>query len=279
MIFKMKPRILTGFKVLYLALHFVIMVFPLYWIVITSLKPQKDIFSFPINYWPKQFTLDNYIQIFEISKFHIYIGNSLLIAIIAATIVISIATLSGYVLARFQFRGHKQIMMAFFLTQMLPGFIALAPLYLLMADLNLINKHLSLVISYTVMLIPFSTIMLRGFFQRVPSSLEEAAMIDGCSRLTALLRVIIPVMLPGIASTFIFAFVQNWNELFMAVMFIDNEALKTLPVAMNSFVMKFDVDWGAMSAGTVLSVIPTVVLFAFAQRFIVEGLTQGAEKG
>jgi len=275
----MKPRILTGLKVLYLALHFVIMVFPLYWIVITSLKPQKDIFSFPLQYWPKQFTFDNYIQIFKISKFHVYIGNSLLVAVLAALIVIFIATLSAYVMARFQFRGHKQIMMAFFITQMLPGFIALAPLYLLMADLDLINKRMSLVISYTVMLIPFSTIMLRGFFQRVPSSLEEAAMIDGCSRLTALLRVIIPVMLPGIASTFIFAFVQNWNELFMAVMFIDDEALKTLPVAMNSFVMKFDVDWGAMSAGTVLSVIPTVVLFAFAQRFIVEGLTQGAEKG
>ncbi|WP_054027900.1 carbohydrate ABC transporter permease [Bacillus sp. FJAT-28004] len=275
----MKPRILTGLKVLYLALHFVIMVFPLYWIVITSLKPQKDIFSFPLQYWPKQFTWDNYIQIFKISKFHVYIGNSLLVAVLAATIVIFIATLSAYVMARFQFRGHKQIMMAFFITQMLPGFIALAPLYLLMADLDLINKRMSLIICYTVMLIPFSTIMLRGFFQRVPSSLEEAAMIDGCSRLTALLRVIIPVMLPGIASTFIFAFVQNWNELFMAVMFIDDEALKTLPVAMNSFVMKFDVDWGAMSAGTVLSVIPTVILFAFAQRFIVEGLTQGAEKG
>lgn len=275
----MKPRILTGLKVLYLALHFVIMVFPLYWIVITSLKPQKDIFSFPLQYWPKQFTLDNYIQIFKISKFHIYIFNSLLVAVLAAAIVIFIATLSAYVMARFQFRGHKQIMMAFFVTQMLPGFIALAPLYLLMADLDLINSRMSLIICYTVMLIPFSTIMLRGFFQRVPSSLEEAAMIDGCSRLTALLRVIIPVMLPGIASTFIFAFVQNWNELFMAVMFIDDEALKTLPVAMNSFVMKFDVDWGAMSAGTVLSVIPTVILFAFAQRFIVEGLTQGAEKG
>jgi len=104
-------------------------------------------------------------------------------------------------------------------------------------------------------------------------------MIDGCSRLSAIRHVIVPVMLPGIASTFIFAFVQNWNELFMAVMFIDSEALKTLPVAMNSFVMKFNVDWGAMSAGTVLSVIPTVLLFAIAQRYIVEGLTQGAEKG
>jgi multiple sugar transport system permease protein len=148
-----------------------------------------------------------------------------------------------------------------------------------MSRLGLLNNRLSLIIMYTVMLIPFSTIMLRGFFQRIPSSLEEAAMIDGCSRLSAIRHVIVPVMLPGIASTFIFAFVQNWNELFMAVMFIDSEALKTLPVAMNSFVMKFNVDWGAMSAGTVLSVIPTVLLFAIAQRYIVEGLTQGAEKG
>lgn len=275
----MKPRLLTGLKVLYLGAYFLIMVFPLYWIVITSLKPKKEIFSLPIKYWPETLTLENYANIFKVSKFHVYIGNSLLISVIAALIVICIATLSGYVMARFQFRGHKQIMMAFFSTQMLPGFISLAPLYLLMSDMNLINNRLSLVLAYTVMLIPFSTIMLRGFFQRIPSSLEEAAMIDGCSRLTALIRVIIPVMLPGIASTFIFAFVQNWNELFMAVMFIDDESLKTLPVAMNSFVMKFDVDWGSMSAGTVLSVIPTVVLFAFAQRYIVEGLTQGAEKG
>jgi multiple sugar transport system permease protein len=275
----MKSRVLTGMKAIYLGLFFIIMVFPLYWIVITSLKPRKEIFSMPIKYWPDTITFENYANIFRTSKFHIYIGNSLLVSIAAAIIVIFIATLSGYVMARFQFRGHKQIMMAFFSTQMLPGFISLAPLYLLMSNMNLINNRLSLVIMYTVMLIPFSTIMLRGFFQRIPSSLEEAAMIDGCSRLTALIRVIIPVMMPGIASTFIFAFVQNWNELFMAVMFLDDEAMKTLPVAMNSFVMKFDVDWGSMSAGTILSVIPTVILFAFAQRYIVEGLTQGAEKG
>ncbi len=274
-----KTRVLLSLKVLYLAFHLILMVFPFYWIVITSLKPKKDIFSFPLHYWPQQFTLENYINIFKISKFHVYIGNSLLLAILSGVIVIAISILSAYVMARFTFRGHKQIMMAFFSTQMLPGFVSLAPLYLLMAELDLINTRFSLLILYTVGLIPFSTIMLRGFFQRIPSSLEEAAMIDGCSRLGSLYRVILPVMLPGIASTFIFAFVQNWNELFSAVMFIDSESLKTLPVAMNSFIMKFDVDWGAMSAGTVLSVIPTVILFAFAQRYIVEGLTQGAEKG
>ncbi|QHT59132.1 carbohydrate ABC transporter permease [Paenibacillus lycopersici] len=275
----MKQRLGTAFKIVFLAIYLLLMVFPLYWIVITSFKPQKDIFSFPLRYWPKTFTMDNYINIFKISKFQIYIGNSLIVAILAALIVIVIAVLSAYVLARFKFRGHGQIMLAFFLTQMLPGFIALAPLYLMMSHMNLLNTRFSLVLMYTVGLIPFSTIMLRGFFQRIPSSLEEAAMIDGCSRWSALLRVIIPVMLPGIASTFIFAFVQNWNELFLAAMFIDDEKLKTLPVAMNAFILKFDVDWGSMSAGVVLSVIPTVVIFAFAQRFIVEGLTQGAEKG
>ncbi|WP_169087617.1 carbohydrate ABC transporter permease [Paenibacillus sp. PL91] len=275
----MKLRLLGLSKIIYLAIYLLIMVFPLYWIIITSLKPQKDIFSFPLKYWPERFTLDNYIHIFKISKFHIYIGNSLLVAITSAIIVIVIAVLSAYVLARFKFRGHRQIMLAFFATQMLPGFVALAPLYLMMSNMGLINNRISLVLMYTVGLIPFTTIMLRGFFERIPSSLEEAAMIDGCSRWTALVRIIIPVMLPGIASTFIFAFVQNWNELFLAVMFIDNDALKTLPVAMNSFILKFDVDWGAMSAGAVLSIIPTILLFAFAQRFIVEGLTQGAEKG
>lgn len=275
----MKKRLLGTAKVAYLGLHFLFMVFPLYWIVVTSLKPQKEIFTFPLRYWPETFTLENYVDIFRISKFHVYIGNSLLISITAAAIVLVISTLSAYVLARFKFRGHKQIMLAFFATQMLPGFVALAPLYLMISRMNLTNNRMSLVLMYTVVLIPFSTIMLRGFFQRIPSSLEEAAMIDGCSRFAALWRIVIPVMLPGIASTFIFAFVQNWNELFLAVMFIDNDVLKTLPVAMNSFILKFDVDWGAMSAGTVLSIIPTVILFAFAQRFIVEGLTKGAEKG
>lgn len=266
-------------KTVFLAFYFLIMVFPLYWIVITSFKPQKEIFSYPLHYWPEQFTLQNYINIFKVSKFNVYIANSLLVSITSALIVIVIAICSAYVLARFQFRGHKQIMLGFFVTQMLPGFIALAPLYMMMSNMNLLNSRISLILMYTVALIPFSTIMLRGFFQRIPSNLEEAALIDGCSQLSALIRVIIPIMLPGISSMFIFAFVQNWNELFLAVMFIDNESLKTLPVAMNSFILKFNVDWGSMSAGTVLSVLPTILLFALAQRFIVEGLTQGAVKG
>ena len=274
-----KKATLKGLKALYLALHLILMVFPLYWIMITSFKPKGEIFRLPISYWPETFSLVNYKSIFTVSKFHVYIMNSLFVSILSALLVIVISILSAYVMARFSFRGHKQIMLAFFLTQMLPGFMSLAPLYLMMSKLGLTNTRFSLVILYTTMSIAFSTIILRGFFQRIPASLEEAAMIDGCSRISSLFRIVIPVMLPGIASTFIFAFVQNWNELFYAVMFIDTNAFKTLPVGMNSFVLKFDIDWGSMSAGTGVSVVPTVIMFAFAQRYIVEGLTQGAEKG
>ncbi|OLS35912.1 carbohydrate ABC transporter permease [Bacillus sp. MRMR6] len=266
-------------KVIFLSLFLVFTVFPLYWIFVTSLKPAKEMFTFPIQYWPENVTFENYINIIKISNFDVYIFNSLVLSFVAGTVSLIIATLGGYVLARFEFKGKTQVIFAFFITQMIPLFIGLAPLYLLMSKLELLNRLPSLMLMYTVMMVPFCTVMMKGFFERIPSSLEEAAMIDGCSRISALFKVIIPVMLPGLAATFIFAFVQCWNELFLAIMFIDKEEAKTIPVAMNSFITKFDIDWGAMSAATVLSVIPTLILFAFAQKYIVEGMTQGSIKG
>lgn len=266
-------------KVVFLSLFLIFTVFPLYWIFVTSLKPSNEMFTFPIQYWPENVTFENYINIIKISNFDVYIMNSLILSLVSGVISLIIATLGGYVLARFEFKGKTQVIFAFFITQMIPLFIGLAPLYLLMSKLELINRLPSLMLMYTVMMVPFCTVMMKGFFERIPSSLEEAAMIDGCSRITALYKVIIPVMLPGLAATFIFAFVQCWNELFLAVMFIDKEEAKTIPVAMNSFITKFDIDWGSMSAATVLSVIPTLLLFAFAQKYIVEGMTQGSIKG
>ncbi|OIK17164.1 sugar ABC transporter permease [Bacillus sp. MUM 116] len=270
---------LRTLKVGFLSIFLAITIFPLYWIIITSFKTQKDIFSQPIQYWPKDFTLDNYIQIFKISHFQTYIFNSFLVSIVASFIVLIISLLGGYVLARFKFKGKGQVIGGFLMTQMVPIFIGMAPLYMMMSNMQLINHLFSLMLIYTVMLIPFCTIIMVGFFQRIPATLEEAAMIDGCSRISALFKVIVPVLLPGIMATFIFAFVQCWNELIMAVMFIDEESVKTIPVAMNSFIKKYDIEWGAMSAGTVLSVIPTMILFAFCQKYLVNGLTQGAVKG
>jgi len=262
-----------------LGVWLVITVFPLYWILVTSLKPRGEIFTLPLRYLPTHLTLANYRQLFGFASFGTYLTNSMLVSLAAAAAVLLVGLLAGYALARFRFRGRGQIMLAFLMTQMVPLFVALGPLYLLMSRLQLINRLPGLILVYVAMLVPFCTVMLRGFFERIPVAIEEAAMVDGCSRLRALFTVVVPVMLPGIAATFVFAFIQCWNELFLAIMFLDEESVKTVPVAMNSFITQFDVDWGAMSAATVVSLLPTALLFGYAQRFVVDGLSSGAVKG
>ena len=197
----------------------------------------------------------------------------------AAALATLTSLLSAYVLARFEFRTKSAVLMAFLVTQMIPSFIALGPLYLLMVNLDLIDSRLGLTLVYVAVCIPFCTVMLRGFFANVPDALEEAAMIDGCSRLSALFRVIVPVMKPGIVAAFIFNFVNCWNELFLSVTLMNSDDNRTVPAALNAFISSFNIDWGSMSAAAVLTVLPTMVRFAFASRWIVEGLTSGAVKG
>lgn len=266
-------------RVLVLALWLVITVFPLYWITITSLKEPGAIFSYPLTYWPEAISLENYVGLFEKAQFGTYIGNSLLVATVAASVATLISMLSAYVLARFEFRSKGALMMAFLVTQMIPAFIALGPLYLLMTQLKLVDNRFGLILIYIAVCIPFCTVMLRGFFANVPDALEEAAMIDGCSRIGALFRVIVPVMKPGIVAAFIFNFVNCWNELFLSVTLMNRDQNKTIPTALNGFITSYNIDWGSMSAAAVLTIIPTMVLFAFASRYIVQGLTAGAVKG
>jgi multiple sugar transport system permease protein len=257
----------------------VISIFPLYWIAITALKPPGEIASYPLTYWPQNATLENFTKLFEQSNFGQNIFNSLVVAIGAAAIATSIAILSGYVLARFEFRSKGAIMIAFLVTQMIPAFIALGPLYLMMSRVGLTDSRFGLALVYIAVCIPFSTIMLRGFFANVPDALEEAAMMDGCSRFSALVRIIVPVMMPGIIATFIFNFVNSWNELFLSVTLIQAGDRKTIPAALNGFISSFNIEWGPMAAAAVLTILPTMVMFAFASRWIIQGLTAGAVKG
>lgn len=169
--------------------------------------------------------------------------------------------------------------MFFLITQMIPTFIMLPSLYQMLAKHHLLNNIFTLAILYTNMMIPFSVVTLRGFFDGIPVALEEAAWIDGCGYLSGLVRVIVPLMKPGIAATFIFAFINSWNELFMAIMFIDKEDLKTIPVGLNGLILKYDIKWGEMAAGVILALIPTIILFSFAQKYMIEGLTAGSVKG
>ncbi|MEO3750631.1 carbohydrate ABC transporter permease [Streptomyces sp. B6B3] len=266
-------------RILFLTLWLVITVFPLYWITITSLKDPGDVFSYPIAYWPESFSLENYAGLFEDAEFGVYLTNSLVVATVAGVTATAISMLSGYVLARFEFRTKTAVLMAALVTQMIPGFIALGPLYLLMTDLRLVDNRFGLVLVYVAMCIPFCTVMLRGFFENIPDALEEAAMIDGLSRLGALFRVLLPVMRPGITAAFIFNFVNCWNELFLSVTLMNSDENKTIPTALNGFISSFNIDWGSMSAAAVLTILPTMVLFAFASKHIVQGLTSGAVRG
>ncbi len=267
-----------GAKIVLLAGWLLLTLFPLYWILATSLKEPGAIAAYPLQYWPERPTLVNYAGLFEDGGFGRYILNSGLVAGAAAAVATLIAMLAGYVLARFSFRGKGAVMIAFLVTQMIPAFIALGPLYLLLTRIGLVDSRAGLALVYVAMCIPFGTIMLRGFFENVPDALEEAAMLDGCSRLGALFRVIVPVMAPGIVATYIFNFVNCWNELFLSVTLINSEEKKTIPTALNGFISSFNIEWGPMSAAAVLAVVPTMALFAFASRYIVQGLTAGAVK-
>ncbi len=273
------PKWLTGLRILGLGVWMIITLFPLYWILLTSLKPANQIAEYPVRYWPREFSLENYASLFSKSQFGSYLLNSIVVSAAAGVVGTAIALLSAYVLSRFTFRGKGAVMLAFLVTQMIPAFIALGPLYQMFTNLGLVDSRFGLVLIYIAMTIPFSSIMLRGFFDNVPDSLEEAAMVDGCSRFGALWRVIVPVMTPGIIATFIFNFVNCWNELFLAVTLINTDSHKTIPTALNSFISSFNIEWGPMSAAAVLTILPTMVLFAFASRWIVAGLTQGATKG
>jgi len=280
MTYKGKKRLKLLLKIMVLACFLGLTMFPFVWMLLTSLKgTQGEIYAFPVKYLPDPVSMVNYVAMLWKGNFGRYMVNSLFTSAIAGFGAVFIAILASYVISRFHFRFKNVLLLFFLVTQMIPMFIMLAPLYQLLAKAKMLNDLRSLAMLYTNMMIPFSVVTLCGFFDSVPKSLEEVAWIDGCGCVSALFRVVVPVIMPGIAATFIFAFINSWNELFMAVMFIDVDKFKTIPVGLNGLILKYDIKWGEMAAGTIMSLVPTMCLFAFAQKYMVEGLTAGSVKG
>ncbi len=267
-------------KVLLLAFFLFLALAPLYWIIVTSLKGKQEIYSYPIRYLPNSFNLENYKYLFEISNFGVYFRNSIMVSLIAATGALLVSMFSGYALSRFRKRSTKIILLlVLYFTQIIPTYMLMTPIFTTFANFGITDNLLSLTIVYISIMVAFSTIMGKSFFDRIPVSLEEAAMIDGCSRLQTIYKVIIPLTLPGLAAIFSFAFVNIWNELFLAVMLMSSDHNMTIPVALNSFISKAGISWGVLSAGIVVALVPTMIVFAFAQKYIIMGLTEGAVKG
>ncbi|MDQ0903223.1 multiple sugar transport system permease protein [Paenibacillus sp. V4I7] len=269
----------TVSRVITLTLFLIGALFPFYWMLVTSLKDRQEIYSGKLTLWPQNLTFSNYIDTFQNSNFPLYFMNSFIVSMSSSILVLFVSILGGYSMARYSFRGKKLFLISFLATQMIPVMVILVPLFITFSQLHLLNKLPSLIITYTAMNIPFCLLTMSSFFQRIPVSLEEAALIDGCNKFQTMTKIILPIMRPGIVATLVFAFTGAWNDLFFGVMFTNSESTKTVPVGLSSFVQKFDINWGQMSAAGILSLIPVVIMFAFAQKYIVSGLTEGAVKG
>jgi multiple sugar transport system permease protein len=252
---------------------------PIYWTIKISVTPEDLLYSEGIRLWPSRMTLANYASVLEATDFPRYFLNSILVSVTTAVIVTAVASFAGYALSRFRFRGKAAVSLVLLLTQTFPLVMVIPPIYRIMGQLGLTDSLFGLIIIYTAFNIAFATFLMQSFFDGVPKDLEEAAMIDGCTRFMALRRVILPLTLPGMGATVAFVFTAAWSELLFGLMLINSESQKTFSVGLLTFIGKFAVDWGQMMAASVLALIPVCLFFLFLQRYLVTGLTAGAVKG
>lgn len=275
---KSSPLAVTG-KYLALGFYIAFALFPLYWLVKIAITPDKLIFTEGTALFPSEFTFENFQTVLIATDFLSYFKNSVIVSVGTAAITTAIAAAAGYSFSRFAFRGKRLIIALMLITQMFPLLMIIAPIYKIVAAVGLLNSLTSLIIVYTAFNIPFATFLMQSFFDGIPKDLEEAGMIDGCTRFEALRKIILPLTLPGLGATLGFVFTAAWSELLFALMLINSNDTMTFPVGLLTFVSKFSVDWGQMMAAGVLALVPSCLFFIFIQRYLVQGLTSGAVKG
>ena len=274
-----KNVVLTVAHRLAILAYVVFALFPLFWLLKVSLTPNDLLYTEGVRMWPSRITFDHFAFVLKHSDFPIFFRNSLIVAGSTSIVVTLLASLSGYALSRFTFRGKYWIVGLMLLTQMFPLVMLVAPIFKILSPLGLTNSLTGLVIVYTAFNLPFATFLMQSFFDGIPKDLEEAAMIDGATQFVAFRQIILPLTLPGIAATLGFVFTAAWSELLFALMLISSNSASTFPVGLLTFVSKFSVDFGQMMAAGVLALIPACVFFLLIQRYLVQGLTAGAVKG
>ncbi|MEV3914809.1 MULTISPECIES: carbohydrate ABC transporter permease [Streptomyces] len=259
-------------------LVFVTAGFPVYWMVNTAFKPAKDAIDPDPSLLPTGLTLGNFSRALDIADFWGPVGRSLIVSLSVVAIGVVVGTLAALAISRFAFRGRKIVIVGILAVQMIPLVAMIIPVFLLLNDLDQYDKLSGLIITYLTFILPFTVWTLRGFIVNIPKELEEAAMVDGCSPTGAFLRVVFPLLAPGMVATSVYAFIQAWNEYLYALMLLSQKN-QTATVWLGNFTTKHGTEYAPMMAGSTMMAVPIVVLFLLVQRKMAAGLTAGAVKG
>jgi len=250
---------------------------PYAWMVLTSIRPDADLSTFPLSYMPSQVTLEHYVTLLQQTSFLQNLFNSLVIAAGAVVVGLLTSVPAAYAFSRFRFRGRQVLMTQFLVINMFPVVLLIIPLFVLMRNFHLLDTYFGIIIGHSTFAIPFAVWMLTSYMNGIPREVDEAAMMDGATRLQTIRLVILPLLMPGIVTTAIYIFVTSWNEYLFAMM-LSGDHVRTVTVALQLFIGEFTVQWGLLTAGGTLVAIPVTILFLIVQRRLVGGLTAGAVK-
>ena len=277
-----KKRVKKIITVILVILVCMFALFPFVWMISTSFKPANEVYSKTPSFIPNEPTVEGYTEMLTTQSstfdFPQWLTNSVIVALLTTAFSMIIATLGGYGLSRFRFRGRGFLSYFILTTQVLPGSLLIIPLYVIMGNLQLLDTRIGLVAAYCTFSVPFCTWMMKGFFDTIPISLEEAARVDGAGRFRIFSTVVLPLTVPGLVATGIFSFINGWNEYLFASTFMKSYENWTLPVGIASFQGQYTTNWGTLMAGAVLITIPVVILFLLFQKHLVSGMTAGAVK-
>lgn len=252
---------------------------PFYWMIVTSLKPHGEIYGTTATLWPHRFTLDSYVTLFFKTPYAVYFRNSVIVSVVTTALTLVFAGLGAYAITRLKFPGRNLLARGMVYTYLVPQSLLFIPLFAILVSAGLNNSLQGLVVSYLGFTLPFCTWLMMGYFLSLPVELEEAALVDGCSRLGVLFRIIVPISLPALAVVAFFSFTLAWNEFLYAQVFNNDVAVKTIPTGITNFIIEDVFFWGPIMASTFVSAIPPLVVYFIFQRWLVTGLTLGAVKG
>ena len=257
----------------------IIAVFPIWQVVNISLRPGDQLLSTSLELLPPNATLSNYGRLFTEREFLRWLGNSAAVSLTVTLTGVLFASMAGYGFSRFRFVGKKAGLLSLLTTQMFPGTMLLLPMYIMLINLGLINSYLGIVVVYSATALPFCIWTMKGYYDTIPTSLEEAARIDGCTQMSAFTRVILPLAAPALVITALFSFMSAWSEYIVAAQILQDADLWTLPIGLKSFESSMSTEWGLYGAASIVVMIPVVVLFLALSRWLVSGLTLGSVKG